>query len=452
MSRLFGTDGIRGTAGKYPIDVATISKLARSLLQLGKKRILIGRDTRASGLWIEKILEEIIFHGGGEATLAGVIPTPGVAFLTKSASFDVGVVISASHNSYQDNGIKIFSSSGTKLTDDQEKKVEQLVAEDTDLPSVSAVRNEDSIREILNFHPVLIDKYSNFLKTVCLSSTLQPLKIVLDCANGASFHMAPQVFEALGAEVVSINTQPNGRNINRNCGAVFPQGMIRTVLSSQASFGVAFDGDSDRCIFCDERGELIDGDQILFILACYLHRKGLLRTRTVVTTLVSNMGLDVALEKENLRLIRTRVGDRYVLREMLHGDHYLGGEQSGHIIVREYLLSGDGVLTALLIGRILVESVCTLSTLAKGLEKYPQVLLNVKVKEKRDYSNIDEIQKEIGKAQRSLGTRGRVLVRYSGTEPLVRIMLEGEEETEIRRRANSIAAVFKKILGTTTST
>ena len=444
MSRLFGIDGVRGTAGQYPLDLSTVSKIGRALPRLGKQRVLIGRDTRASGIWIERALREAISSEGGEVTLAKVITTPGIAFLSRSVPFDAGVVVSASHNPHQDNGIKIFSQAGTKLTDDEEEEIEQMVAADPSVPSASRAETNQPTGD---FHLDLVGKYIKFLRNTCTVDTLRPLEVVLDCAHGSSFAIAPRVFTEMGANVLAINIEPDGQNINLDCGSVHPQEMMRTVLRSEASFGVAFDGDSDRCIFCDEKGNLLDGDHVLFILSKYLRRKGQLRSGCVVSTVMANMGLEVALEQENLQLVRTAVGDRCVLEEMLRGNHYLGGEQSGHIIIREHSLAGDGILTALAVAQILIEEDLTLSDLARGLEKVPQVLVNVSIREKQNYSHIAQIQTEIQGAQRALAARGRVVIRYSGTEPLVRIMLEGEEEAQIERHAQAIAAAFAKTLG-----
>jgi phosphoglucosamine mutase len=291
------------------------------------------------------------------------------------------------------------------------------------------------------------DLYIEFLRSVSSVGVLKSLKIVLDCAHGAAFHIAPQVFRELGAEVVVLNAEPNGRNINLDCGAVYPQGMAQAVVDSQASLGVAFDGDCDRAIFCDAKGNLLDGDYTLFILARFFQRRGELESGCVVSTVMANKGLEVALKKERIRMLRTQVGDRYVLGEMLRGDHALGGEQSGHVIMRANSLVGDGILSALKMSQILLEEGGSLTDLARGFEKFPQILINVRVREKRDYSKIAEIQKEIEAASKNLGERGRVVIRYSGTEPLVRIMLEGEKETEIKKYAETIAARFQEKLG-----
>jgi phosphoglucosamine mutase len=447
MRELFGTDGVRGIAGEYPLDLSTLYKLGKAVVRSGKRSILIGRDTRASGLWIENVLQQAIVWQGGMVTLADVITTPGVAILSRDVPFDAGIVISASHNPYQDNGIKIFSSNGIKLTDEEEEWIEEEVAGDSNSDPLPLVAKDRSQEEIITFNRELVGRYIEFLRSVSSVGVLKSLKIVLDCAHGAAFHIAPQVFRELGAEVVVLNAEPNGRNINLDCGAVYPQGMAQAVVDSQASLGVAFDGDCDRAIFCDAKGNLLDGDYTLFILARFFQRRGELESGCVVSTVMANKGLEVALKKERIRMLRTQVGDRYVLGEMLRGDHALGGEQSGHVIMRANSLVGDGILSALKMSQILLEEGGSLTDLARGFEKFPQILINVRVREKRDYSKIAEIQKEIEAASKNLGERGRVVIRYSGTEPLVRIMLEGEKETEIKKYAETIAARFQEKLG-----
>ncbi|TDI12503.1 MAG: phosphoglucosamine mutase [Acidobacteria bacterium] len=447
MRELFGTDGVRGIAGEYPLDLPTLYKLGKAVVCSGKRNVLIGRDTRASGPWIENVLQQAILSQGGKVTLADVITTPGVAILSRDVPFDGGIVVSASHNPYQDNGIKIFSSSGMKLTNEEEKWIEEEVAGDSTsdpLPLIAKDRNQE---EIITFNRELVGRYIDFLRSVSSVGVLKSLKIVLDCAHGAAFHIAPQVFRELGAEVVVLNAEPNGRNINLDCGAVYPQGMAQAVVDSQASLGVAFDGDCDRAIFCDAKGNILDGDYTLFILARFFQQRGQLESGCVVSTVMANKGLEVALKKERIRMLRTQVGDRYVLGEMLRGNHALGGEQSGHLIMRANSLVGDGILSALKISQILLEEGGSLDDLARGFEKFPQILINVRVRKKRDYSKIAEIQKEIEAASKNLGERGRVVIRYSGTEPLVRIMLEGEKETEIKKYAETIAARFQEKLG-----
>jgi phosphoglucosamine mutase len=447
MRELFGTDGVRGIAGEYPLDLSTLYKLGKAVVRSGKRSILIGRDTRASGLWIENVLQQAILWQGGMVTLADVITTPGVAILSRDVPFDAGIVISASHNPYQDNGIKIFSSNGIKLTDEEEEWIEEEVAGDSNSDPLPLVAKDRSQEEIITFNRELVGRYIDFLRTVSSVGVLKSLKIVLDCAHGAAFHIAPQVFRELGAEVVVLNAEPNGRNINLDCGAVYPQGMAQAVVDSQASLGVAFDGDCDRAIFCDAKGNILDGDYTLFILARFFQQRGQLESGCVVSTVMANKGLEVALKKERIRMLRTQVGDRYVLGEMLRGDHALGGEQSGHVIMRANSLVGDGILSALKMSQILLEEGGSLTDLARGFEKFPQILINVRVRKKPDYSKIAEIQKEIEAASKKLGERGRVVIRYSGTEPLVRIMLEGEKETEIKKYAETIAARFQEKLG-----
>lgn len=447
MRELFGTDGVRGIAGEYPLDLSTLYKLGKAVVRSGKRSILIGRDTRASGLWIENVLQQAIVWQGGMVTLADVITTPGVAILSRDVPFDAGIVISASHNPYQDNGIKIFSSSGIKLTDEEEEWIEEEVAGDSNSDPLPLVAKDRSQEEIITFNRELVGRYIDFLRRVSSVGVLKSLKIVLDCAHGAAYHIAPQVFRELGAEVVVLNAEPNGRNINLDCGAVYPQGMAQAVVDSQASLGVAFDGDCDRAIFCDAKGNILDGDYTLFILARFFQQRGQLESGCVVSTVMANKGLEIALKKERIRMLRTQVGDRYVLGEMLRGNHALGGEQSGHLIMRANSLVGDGILSALKMSQILLEEGGSLDDLARGFEKFPQILINVRVRKKRDYSKIAEIQKEIEAASKNLGERGRVVIRYSGTEPLVRIMLEGEKETEIKKYAETIAARFQEKLG-----
>ncbi|TDI09429.1 MAG: phosphoglucosamine mutase [Acidobacteria bacterium] len=447
MRELFGTDGVRGIAGEYPLDLSTLYKLGKAVVRSGKRSILIGRDTRASGLWIENVLQQAIVWQGGMVTLADVITTPGVAILSRDVPFDAGIVISASHNPYQDNGIKIFSSSGIKLTDEEEEWIEEEVAGDSNSDPLPLVAKDRSQEEIITFNRELVGRYIDFLRRVSAVGVLKSLKIVLDCAHGAAYHIAPQVFRELGAEVVVLNAEPNGRNINLDCGAVYPQGMAQAVVDSQASLGVAFDGDCDRAIFCDAKGNILDGDYTLFILARFFQQRGQLESGCVVSTVMANKGLEIALKKERIRMLRTQVGDRYVLGEMLRGNHALGGEQSGHLIMRANSLVGDGILSALKMSQILLEEGGSLDDLARGFKKFPQILINVRVRKKRDYSKIAEIQKEIEAASKNLGERGRVVIRYSGTEPLVRIMLEGEKETEIKKYAETIAARFQEKLG-----
>ena len=448
MGRLFGTDGIRGLAGEYPLDPSTIYKLGKQVARLGAQKVVVGRDTRASGIWIEWVLQDGIEAEGGEVTRAGIITTPGIAYLAATPSFDAGIVVSASHNSYQDNGIKIFWSNGIKLSDSDEESIERAVAEDQTRFPPPSIEEVSFSQELDSSDPICAQKYLNFLKEVPGGRLFNHLKIVLDCAHGAAVHIAAQAFQELGAETVALNTTPDGCNINLKCGALHPQQLARTVVQSRASFGVAFDGDSDRSIFADEKGNILDGDCILYILGRYLQSRGKMNTNCVVTTIMANMGLEVALRSQGLTIVRTPVGDRYVLEQMLAGGHSLGGEQSGHIIIREQLPAGDGILTALKVACIIDEEGQSLGELAAGFEKFPQILINVPVKEKtQDFSQIPKIREEIEAAEKSLGDSGRVVIRYSGTEPLVRIMLEGDREEEIKERAEAIAERFRQKMG-----
>ncbi len=446
MGRLFGTDGVRAIAGEYPLDPSTVFKLGLALVRLGTKKILIGRDTRASGVWIERVLERAIRAEGGEPDLVGVISTPGVSFLSCTQPFEAGLVVSASHNPYTDNGIKIFSHDGTKISDEKEDQIERLLAQDSDTYRMPAETFQNWEEELTRFEEPQIRRYMESLRTVP-GRRLDGLRIVVDCANGAAFHIAPHVFGQLGAEVFPMNVQPDGHNINRACGALHPKAMMSETKKQQASFGVAFDGDCDRAILSDEEGCLVDGDHLLFILSQQLKKQGLLQTGCIVTTVMANIGLEIGLRGAGLDMVRTKVGDRYVLEEMLRSGHSLGGEQSGHIIIRPHAVTGDGVLTALKIAELLLEERKPLSVLRKQLQKFPQVLLNLRVKEKRDFATIDSISSSIRNAKERLRDRGRVVVRYSGTEPVVRIMIEGEDHEEITAYAEAIAAGFREELG-----
>ncbi len=445
MGRLFGTDGVRAVAGEYPLDPSTVFKMGLALVRLGMKRILIGRDTRASGVWIERILEQAIRAQGGEPDLVGVISTPGVSFLACTQPFEAGVVISASHNPYTDNGIKIFSHDGTKISDETEDEIERALAQDPDTYRMSAGTFQDCEQELTRFEETQICRYMEFLKTVP-GRRLDSLRVVIDCANGAAFHIAPRVFGDLGAQVLTMNVQPDGHNINRDCGALHPETMMMETRKQRASFGVALDGDCDRAILSDEEGSLVDGDHLLFILGQQLRKRRLLQTDCIVTTVMANIGLEIGLRRAGLSMVRTRVGDRYVLEEMLRSGHSLGGEQSGHIIIRPQV-TGDGILTALKVAEILLEEGKPLSELRRQLHKFPQVLLNLRVREKRDFGRIESISAAIRTAEERLQDRGRVVVRYSGTEPLVRIMIEGEDQEEITAYAEAIAARFREELG-----
>ncbi len=446
MGKLFGTDGIRGVAGEPPLDPATVAKVGRALVALGQKRVLVGRDTRASGPWIEASLSEAIRSQGATVASAGVITTPGVAYLTRQEGFDCGVMISASHNPFGDNGIKVFSGSGLKLSDQEEERLESLVLADGSTAPVAEAGGPGE-PPLCFTDPEYSGRYVRFLESSLSPDTLKGIRITLDCANGAAHAIAPELFRGLGADVVALSSQPDGRNINAGCGALHPERMAKTVAQSRSLFGVAFDGDADRAILADELGNVVDGDFVLYVLACHFKKTGRLASGSVVTTVMANIGLEVALRREGIGMVRTQVGDRYVLEAMLRGGHELGGEQSGHTIILHRSKTGDGILTALQVAEILTAERLPLSQLRRGLEKFPQVLLNVAVREKPDFTVIPEIQGRIDDAAASLGTRGRVVIRYSGTEPLARVMVEGEREEEIQAWAGAIAESFQRSLG-----
>ncbi len=446
MGRLFGTDGIRGVAGKHPLDANTIWRVGTCLAQLGIRRLVIGRDTRESSPWIESILTQALASQGGAVRHAGVMTTPGVSFLCHNLGCDGGLAVSASHNIYSDNGLKIFHAAGTKLSDQQERSLEDAV-EAAPSPPQDLREQEGSFRGdgsgAFSSDGECFDRYLDSLQSISHLESLSPLKIVLDCANGAASALAPSAFERMGANVIRQNTQPDGRNINQNCGAVHPEAMAKAVVESGADLGVAFDGDSDRCIMSDGAGQIFDGDHLLYILGIQLLNRNELDTRCVVTTVMANLGLQLALKEKGIRMVRTPVGDRHVLEEMERGNHPLGGEQSGHIILRHHAKSGDGILTALKVAEIVIEEGRGLKELSSGFEPFPQIQRSVPVAEKFDFTTIPAIQREILEAERNLGNRGRVLVRYSGTEPLVRIMIEGEERDQVEQYAEAITSHFR---------
>lgn len=447
MQRLFGTDGIRGVAESYPLDPVTLYRLGRELVRKGKGRVLIGRDTRESGLWIEAVLERAIRESGGNPTLAGVITTPGIAHLTGRFGFDAGIMISASHNPFQDNGIKIFSGSGLKLSDEEEIGIEGVLLAQSASPPVSLRHPVETERPLVCFDPTCVDAYLEHLCRVPGRTRLKHLKVVVDCANGAGVFAAAEAFRRLGAEVRAIHARPDGRNINSECGSLFPDSMSRAVRNGGAHLGVALDGDGDRVVLADEKGAILDGDHVLYVLARYLLPRGGLPSGALVATVMSNLGLDLALKPEGIHVVRTRVGDRYVLEEMLRGGCWLGGEQSGHVIIREHSPAGDGIQTALKIAQVMREEGLPLSRLAAGLHKLPQVVLNVRVREKRDLDTLDDVRMAVEETRQRLGERGRVLVRYSGTEFLARIMVEGEREEEVQEHARRIAGRIEAHLG-----
>jgi phosphoglucosamine mutase len=409
-----------------------------------RHRILIGKDTRLSGYMLETALASGICSMGVDVLLVGPLPTPGVAFLTRSMRADAGVVISASHNYFQDNGIKFFSRDGFKLPDAIEARMEEMIFEgeiDRHRPTAAEIGKAFRISDALG-------RYIVFLKnTFPRNLTLDGLKVVVDCAHGAAYRVAPEVLSELGAEVIPIGVQPDGENINRDCGSLHPENARQVLLDRGADLAVCLDGDGDRVIFLDEKGEIMDGDHVLAICARELHANGWLKSQTVVATVMSNLGLDIALQGCGIGLVRTAVGDRYVVEEMLRGGYNLGGEQSGHVVFLDQNTTGDGCVTVLQILAAMIQQGKTLSALKRIMTKLPQVLINVRVREKKPLARMARVSAKVAEVEKALGKRGRVLVRYSGTEPLVRIMLEGENEDAIRQMANEIAEEIRVKIG-----
>jgi phosphoglucosamine mutase len=406
----------------------------------GSPRILIGRDTRESGGWIEEELAHGARGEGALVTSAGVVPTPAVAYLTRSAGYDAGVVISASHNPFEDNGIKVFSGRGEKFTERVEREVETIVAD----PSWTAQGGEAPAVARAD----LVDLYLDHLQGVFAESArLKGLLLGVDCANGATTPVAPRLFERLGIRTLIIGNEPDGRNINLECGSTHPQRLARAVATGGCHMGVAFDGDGDRAIFVDDAGRIVDGDAVLFLCARQMQREGRLKGHAIVATVMSNIGLEMALRPLGIRLVRCAVGDKYVMEEMLNHGLSLGGEQSGHIIFSDYLFTGDGLCTALNVLRTVALTGRTLGDLASDFISYPQVLLNVRVREKVDLLSVPMIAAVISRVESKLEGQGRLLVRYSGTEPLLRVMVEGRREDEIRTWAQEIVDVVKEQLG-----
>ncbi len=446
--KLFGTDGVRGVANVYPMTAEVALQLGKALAYVikygpGRHRIVIGKDTRISGYLLEYATVAGICSMGVDVLLLGPLPTPGIAFITSSMRADAGVVISASHNPYQDNGIKFFSGSGFKLPDELEARIEALMAEpelDGACPTATEVGQAFRMDDARG-------RYISFLKsTFPKDLQLDGLKIVVDCAHGATYRIAPEIFTELGAEVTPMGVRPNGRNINRQCGATYPEGLAVLVKRQGADLGLAFDGDGDRVIMVDHRGEIVDGDHILGICALDMLAREKLRRKTVVGTVMSNLGLELALKAKGIRLLRTDVGDRYVVEAMLKGGYVLGGEQSGHVIFLNHTTTGDGILTALRLLAAMLRQDKPLAELASCVQKCPQTLINVMVKEKKDLKTLAQARQVIQEAEKRLGSNGRLLVRYSGTEPKLRVMTEGEDESLIQAVAQDLAQGLEAIL------
>lgn len=468
--KLFGTDGIRGLANEFPMTgeiamsvgraVAHVLHnnplpLAKSSVPLGLKplesnkpvrraRIVVGKDTRLSGYMIEQAIASGICSMGADCILIGPLPTPGVAFVTQSMRADAGIMISASHNPYHDNGIKLFSADGYKLPDEMEAEIERLVfSKDLDRvrPTGDLVGKAYRIDDVHG-------RYLVFLKSLFPKDLdMMGLRVALDCANGAAYKVAPLVFEELGAEVIRRGVSPNGLNINDNCGALHPELMASTVIQYRADIGICLDGDGDRCILSDEKGEIVDGDQIIGLCALQMAQEGFLQKKTVVTTPMSNIGLELTLKEHGISMIRAQVGDRYVVDTMRKNGFNLGGEQSGHIIFLDQSTTGDGIVAALKVLEAMKRTGKPLSELKKAIKLYPQAREDVRVSRREPFENHKEIASSISHAEQTLKDRGRVFVRYSGTEPLARVMVEGENAAEIKVLAKNIGQSIQKVLG-----
>jgi len=441
--QFFGTDGIRGEVGKHPINPEFMLKLGyavgKVLGQSNLGKVLIGKDTRISGYMFESALEAGLSAAGMDVLLLGPMPTPGIAYLTRTLRADAGIVISASHNAYQDNGVKFFTHEGSKLADDIEIAIEAEISNGMEIVASNslgkAVRVEDAAGRYIEFCKSSIPTGMQF----------KGMKIVVDCANGATYHIAPKVFHELGAEVISIGNTPDGLNINKECGSTYIKTLQASVTENKADLGIALDGDGDRVIMVDHEGQVVDGDEILYIIACSRYEKKQL-SGSVIGTLMSNLGLEHALQRKHIQLVRAQVGDRYVMAQMRSLKSNLGGEGSGHIICLDKTTTGDGIVSALQVLATMVEKACSLSELKSGMSKYPQTLVNVKVASRVDLDANSTIQNAVKEVESELSDRGRVLLRYSGTEPLVRVMVEGRDDSEVNKYANQLASVVKQTL------
>jgi phosphoglucosamine mutase len=444
---LFGTDGVRGKAGEYPLDRATVSRLGAALVRAMRGpettralRFVVGRDTRESGEWIEQELARGAGSEGATVTSAGVIPTPAIAYITRAMGFDAGIVISASHNPFEDNGIKVFSGSGEKFTESVEREVEAIVHRtDWSVPATATARLDGTN---------VVEAYLVHTRQVLPDpGRLRGMKVAIDAANGATTSVAPRLFKELGFDLRILGAAPDGRNINLNCGSTHPEHLADTVRGQSCRLGVAFDGDGDRAIFADAEGRIVDGDAVLLMCARHMKANGRLKGNAIVATVMSNIGLEIALRESGIDLVRCPVGDKYVMEEMVRRGLSLGGEQSGHIIFSDHLFTGDGIATALNVLRVMSDTGRELADLASELVTYPQVLVNVRVREKRDLRTIPAIAETMDRVEQHLVGQGRLLVRYSGTEPLLRVMLEGRDQSEIQKWADEIANTVKQHLG-----
>jgi phosphoglucosamine mutase len=448
---LFGTDGVRGVAGEYPLDAETVAKLGPAIAAVLERavadrplRVLLGEDTRESSGWISRTLAAGLRSRGVDLEYAGVITTPGVAFLTRQGGFAAGIMVSASHNPYRDNGIKILSGSGpgVKLSGSLELEIERELGRGRSAAKVEAAD------AVLSPDPAFRRDYVDHLAgLVPVDARLSGFRIAVDCAHGATVSIVPDLVKRLGVEARLLSTEPNGRNINLDCGSLHPQAMARETRSSGAQLGVAFDGDGDRAIFATSDGVIADGDHILYAMAPLLKRRGRLKGAAVVGTLMTNLGLELALAGHGIGLKRAAVGDKYVLEEMLRSGINLGGEPSGHIIFSDISLSGDGMITLLQVLWLIAETGQSLAELVRGLRQFPQVIRNVPVREKRPLESIPEVEHAVAECRREFGVRGRAVVRYSGTEPVARIMVEADDAEAVERHATRIAGAITSVLG-----
>jgi phosphoglucosamine mutase len=449
MGKLFGTDGIRGEANRYPMNAETAFKVGQTIAYLFKRnshrtRVVIGKDTRISGYMLESSLEAGVTSMGGAPYLVGVLPTPGIAFITQSMRADAGIVISASHNPYQDNGLKIFDADGFKLTDTQENKIEDLILGNKLNDFLPKSKEMGKALRINDIH----GRYIVFLKNTFPGDlSMEGMKIVLDTSNGATYRIAPDAFGELGADVEVIHNTPNGININDNCGSQHTQDLKNAVIKSGAAIGLAFDGDGDRLIAVDEKGNELTGDQLLIICAYILKKEGRLKNDLVVSTVMSNLGLRVACKKYGFKYHASSIGDRYVLADMLRLGAIIGGEDAGHMIFLEHHKTGDGIIAAIQLIAAMLKEGKPLSELARLMDVFPQKLINIDVKNKPDISGIPSIMEIIGQVERALGEKGRVLVRYSGTQNMCRIMVEGPSRDMTEKYCRQIADVVKSEIG-----
>ncbi|MEK6973589.1 MAG: phosphoglucosamine mutase [archaeon] len=447
--KLFGTDGIRGKSNLYPMISEVAIKVGRGVACLYKDknvarehRIVIGKDTRRSGYMFENALTAGILAENVDVLLTGPVPTPAIAYLTKALNCDAGIMISASHNPAEDNGIKIFSYKGYKLKDYREEQIENTVFSD--------YCEAESKRNMVGKAKRIEDasgRYIEFLKHTINYNSLEGLRVVLDCANGAAYKIAPQLFTELKADVIPINVSPDGYNINKDCGALHPEAMQKAVLEHKADLGIALDGDADRLIVCDDKGNILDGDYLMAIFAIELKKQKKLKKDTIVSTVMSNYGLDECMKKHKIKIVKADVGDRFVIEKLRSDGYSFGGEQSGHIIFAEHSTTGDGLLSALQLCNILVQQKKKMSELAKILHKYPQILINIKVKEKIPLDKIPEFVSEKRKSERLLRNKGRLLVRYSGTENICRVMVEGKDDCKIKEIASVLVNAISKEIG-----